>query len=254
MSDRNKNIKNEDFESPVFIESEDGNDEYNEINLGNDEFVDETFDEVEPFDEPYIDSVEEDDDGDSDDDLVVDNKTENKNNSSNSQGDLNAIYRFNNNKHKREGRHSLKRDTIFKGKENKGETVEDDNSDHPLNKNYKIESGSLFEQESRNNEDYVNQKNLSNDVFEILEKHTDLDFKNNRRKPNKQSFNDYYRLLLERLSIKYTHSELFVELAYYFSDNIFNIFKLLDKKYATIVIRELKSKGYLKNLDNINFV
>jgi hypothetical protein len=254
MNEKNKIIKLDDFETPVFIESEDGNDEYNEINLGNDEFVEENFDDGEPYDEPYIEPVEDDEDGDGDDELNVDEKIENKSNSSNKQGDLNAIYRFNNNKHKREGRHSLKRDTIFKGKENKSEAGDEELSDHPLNKIYKIESGSLFEQESRNNEDYVNQKNLSNDVFEMLEKHTDLDFKNNRRKPNKQSFNDYYRLLLEHLSIKYTHSELFVELAYYFSDNIFNIFKLLDKKYATIVIRELKSKGYLKNLDNINFV
>jgi hypothetical protein len=253
MSDKNKNLKNEEIENPIFLENDDENDEYNEINLGKDEFVEDTFEEVETYDEPYVDVIEDDEDCDNDEDLSIKN-SENKNNSSNNQGDLNAIYRFNNNKHKREGRHSLKRDTIFKGKENKGETAEDDTSDHPINKVYKIESGSLFEQESKNNEDYVNQKNLSNDVFEILEKHTELDFKNNRRKPNKQSFNDYYRLLLEQLSIKYTHSELFVELAYYFSDNIFNIFKLLDKKYATIVIRELKSKGYLKNLDNINFV
>jgi hypothetical protein len=249
MNEKNKNIKTEDNNS-VFLENEDGVDEYNEINLGKDVFVDESFNEDDDDDEPYIEAVEDDEDGDEDES----EKSENKNNSSDKHGDLNAIYRFNNNKHKREGRHSLKRDTIFKGKENKVEIGEEDSSDHPINKNYKIESGSLFEQESRNNEDYVNQKNLSNDVFEILEKFTDLDFKNNRRKPNKQSFNDYYRLLLEHLSIKYTHSELFVELAYYFSDNIFNIFKLLDKKYATIVIRELKSKGYLKNLDNINFV
>jgi vacuolar-type H+-ATPase subunit I/STV1 len=253
MNDKNKNLKLEDdYETPDFLEIDnEDSDEYNEITLGNNQFEDISDVEENVEDLSYIEEIEDDEDDDGDKNVK---ENENQSVSTNKHSDLNALYRFNNNKHKREGRHSLKRDTIFKGKENKIETADDDTSDHPINKNYKIDSGSLFEQESRNNEEYVNQKNLSNDVFEILEKHTDLEFKNNRRKPNKQSFNDYYRLLLNHLSIKYTHSEIFVELAYYFSDNIFNIFKLLDKKYATIVIRELKSKGYLKNLDNINFV
>jgi hypothetical protein len=81
-----------------------------------------------------------------------------------------------------------------------------------------------------------------------------LDFKQNRRKPNKETFNNYYNLLLKELGFRYTKSEIFVELSYYFTDNIFNMFKLLDKKPATIIIKELMQKGYLKNINGIDFL
>ena len=167
---------------------------------------------------------------------------------------LNAIYNFNTNKHKREGKHSLKRDVIFYGKANKKQDEDYETSESSSSTPCKMESGSLFEFEYRNNEEYVNQKQLSNDVLDILSQYTQIDFTSNRRKPNKQTFNEYFILLLTHLKTKYTYSELFVELAYYFTDNIFNIFKILDKKYATIIIKELKTKGYLKDLDNINFI
>ena len=138
--------------------------------------------------------------------------------------DFNLLYQFHVNKHKREGKHSLKRDVIFKGKIDKDNKNIEENVDtnHSSTNNYKLESGSIFEFESKNNEEYVNQKQLSIDVFEVLSTCTDIDFNSNRRKPNKQSFNEYYILLLSKLRLKYTNSELFVELAYYFTDNIFN--------------------------------
>ena len=67
-------------------------------------------------------------------------------------------------------------------------------------------------------------------------------------------FNEYYNLLLNKLHLKYTNSEIFVELSYFFTDNIFNMYKLLDKNSATIIIKELMQKGYLKNLQNVNFL
>lgn len=167
---------------------------------------------------------------------------------------LNIMFNFQTNKHKREGKHALKRDIIFNGKLNKEIKDDYDIDENQPNIVYKVETGSSFEFESRNNEDYVNQRQLSKDVLEVLTEHTDIDFTTNRRKPNRQTFNEYYTLLLSNLKLKYTHSEIFVELAYYFTDNIFNMFKLLDKRYATIIIKELKSKGYLKDLDNINFI
>jgi hypothetical protein len=60
-------------------------------------------------------------------------------------------------------------------------------------------------------------------------------------------------MLLDNIGKEYTKSEIFVELAYYFTDNMFNMFKLLDKEYATQIIIELKESGYLHNL-NINFI
>ena len=59
-------------------------------------------------------------------------------------------------------------------------------------------------------------------------------------------------MLLTNIDKQYTQSEIFVELSYYFTDNIFNMYKLLDKKYATSIIKELREKGFLNNLD-INF-
>ena len=71
---------------------------------------------------------------------------------------------------------------------------------------------------------------------------------NQRELIMRQIFNSYYQMLLTNLKYKYTKSEIFVTLSYYFTDNIFNMFKLLDKKHATIIIMELKNKGYLEDI------
>ncbi len=169
-----------------------------------------------------------------------------------------VMFKFNTNNHKLEGKHSLARDTIFKGKL-------DDNSEQSeyyigtQEENYSydglpIEVGSNYEFESKYHEEYVGRLNLSRDVYDLLNERTELDFSSNRRKPNKQAFNDYYKMLLDNIGKEYTKSEIFVELSYYFTDNIFNMFKLLDKEYATQIIVELKQSGYLNNLNNINFI
>lgn len=161
------------------------------------------------------------------------------------------------NKHKLEGTHTLKRDTIFMGKEDI--LLEDDeietlsvHIDQP--ENYEIERGSDYEIESKHNEDYYYRKELVNDVYEILKQNTNIDFSMNRRKPNKQTFNEYYMMCVTNLDTKYSKSEIFVELSYYFTDNIFNMFKLLNKKNASGIILELKDKGYLTDIGNINFI
>ena len=174
------------------------------------------------------------------------------------EDDFDILFKNESNNHKIDGKHALKRDTIFKGKLD--EIEEDDKDYHTSyidtieNSHYQIQSGSIFEQETRYHQDYLTQKNLSRDVYDVLTGSTQLDFSMSRRKPNRQTFNGYYKLLLISLSDKYSNSEIFVELSYYFSDNIFNIFKLLDKKYATGIIKELKNKGYLEDIGNINFV
>jgi hypothetical protein len=171
--------------------------------------------------------------------------------------DIDIMVKFNTNNHKLEGKHSLSRDTIFKGKVD--ENVEESEyilhqEDFNFSDGLPIESGSIYEFESKFNEDYVDRLNLQRDVYELLQEKTDLDFSANRRKPNRQAFNDYYRMLIDNVGKEYTKSEIFVELSYYFTDNIFNMFKLLDKEYATHLIVELKQSGYLNNLNNINFI
>lgn len=205
--------------------------------LENDENIDDLF--LDDYDESNSDSDDDEDVEDDEDDVDE------------------LMFKLNTNNHKIEGKHSLARDTIFKGK------IEDvdqdfDHSGNPdgmiLNEGFPIETGTSFEFESKYNEDYVGRLNLSQDIYELLKEKTDLDFSANRRKPNRQAFNNYYKMLLENIGKEYTKSEIFVDLSYYFTDNIFNMFKLLDKEYATQIIIDLKKNGYLTNLNNINFI
>jgi len=168
--------------------------------------------------------------------------------------DFEVLFKSRANKHKLDGKHTLKRDTIFNGKLD--DEMDDELSDFDVE-----ESTSNFE-ESRNimnfdldsDDSGVHDKELSEDVNDILATHTSLDFTQNRRKPNRNTFNEYYELCYDNLKTKYSRSEIFVELSYYFTDNTFNMFKLLNKKNATSIIKELKDKGFLSNISNINFI
>jgi len=206
---------------------------------------DENLENLENLDDLELDEEEIEDETISDDD-DDDDETED---------DIDIMFKFNTNNHKIEGKHSLKRDTIFKGKvEEEEEHHSYITEDYSQSDGFPIEAGSAYEFESKHNDEYVNRLELSNDVYTLLQEKTELDFTSNRRKPNRQAFNDYYRMLLDSLGKKYSKSEIFVELSYYFTDNIFNMFKLLDKEYATQIIYELKQSGYLDNLNNINFI
>lgn len=166
--------------------------------------------------------------------------------------DFELLYKLNTNKHRQDGKHKLKRDTLFKGKEEKKQTDMDISDSTDSNADYN-DIVNFFKHESDSYEEYVEQNNLTKDVHDVLIDKTNIDFTQNRRKPNRITFNNYYNILLSELGFQYTKSEIFVTLSYYFTDNIFNMFKLLDKVPATIIIKELKNKGYLKNLDGIKF-
>lgn len=157
------------------------------------------------------------------------------------------------NKHKMAGKHTLNRDVLFTGKDDDEDEEEEDTSSQ-FNEEISIKNDSIFEQESKNHPEYMNRLTLEQDVFELLKQNTNIDFTENRRKPKRQDFNHYFEMLVDHLRFKYTKSEIFVTLAYYFTDNIFNMFKLLYRKHATIIIEELREKGYLDDLDSINFV
>jgi hypothetical protein len=207
----------------------------------NDEELDEELDE-------FIDDIVGED---LDDTILEDDEEEDE------TDDVDIMFKFNTNNHKVEGKHSLARDTIFKGKiEDVSEESEylSAQDDYFSIDGLPIESGTNYEFESKFNEEYIGRLNLQRDVYDLLSEKTELDFSSNRRKPNRQAFNDYYKMLLTNIGKEYTKSEIFVELSYYFTDNIFNMFKLLDKEYATQIIVELKQSGYLSNLNNINFI
>jgi len=142
-------------------------------------------------------------------------------------------------KHKESGKHSLKYDSIFKGK--KEEIEEDEYTSGYFNNDFSYDPQSSYYQETQNNSEYIRDKKLKEKVYEILVDETELNFMNNRRKPSKVDFNSYYKLLREGLSEdSFTSIQIFNELSYYFSDNLFNMFKLLSSKWRNMIINELQ--------------
>jgi hypothetical protein len=146
-------------------------------------------------------------------------------------------------KHKIEGKHSLKYDSIFKGK--KEDPVDDEESLDGFSGYYKdtieVDKSSSYHTESIDNETYVRSKLVKERVYEILKENTTINFLNNRRKPSRSDFNTYYTILKSSLETEsFTNIELFNELAVYFSDNLFNMFKLLDNNWRNLIISELQ--------------
>jgi hypothetical protein len=146
-------------------------------------------------------------------------------------------------KHKLEGKHSLKYDSIFKGK--KEDPLDEDEGTSSFDMYHKdtieVDRSSNYYFESIDNEKYIRAKLVKERVYEVLEANTSINFLNNRRKPSRTDFNQYYNILKSTLvDESFTNVELFNELAVYFSDNLFNMFKLLDKKWRNLIIFELQ--------------
>lgn len=145
-------------------------------------------------------------------------------------------------KHKLEGKHSLKYDSIFKGK--KEDPLDEDDLDGFAfyhKESIEVDKSSSYYFESIDNEAYVRTKLVKERVYGVLAEHTEINFLNNRRKPSRSDFNEYFNLLKRNLEEEsFTNVELFNELAVYFSDNLFNMFKLLDGKWRNMIISELQ--------------
>ena len=56
------------------------------------------------------------------------------------------------------------------------------------------------------------------------------------------------------LEENFSRSEIFVELSYYFSDNLFNMFKLLDKSSSAAIISELMTKYKVSHIKSVDFL
>jgi hypothetical protein len=162
--------------------------------------------------------------------------------------DFDIIFKETSNKHKLDGRHSLKDDTILKGNtdtnsdENEGSYAELDE----LNFNPVID---LF-----SDDDVVYNKELSEDIYNILKEHTGHDMFQTRTKPNKTIFNNYLDVCIKHSGRKYNKCEIFVELSTYFTDNIFNMFKILSKEHTIDIMKELRKQGYIENIGTVDFV
>jgi hypothetical protein len=145
-------------------------------------------------------------------------------------------------KHKIEGKHALKYDSIFKGK--KEEIEDEDNHVNEIEQQYdtiEVDKSSSYYTETMENESYFRSKTLKQKVYDTLSEYTEIDFTVNRRKPSKVDFNAYLCILKKHLGeYNFTHVEIFNELAYYFSDNLFNMFKLLDTYWIQSIMIELQ--------------
>lgn len=220
---------------------EEDNDFENDFDNDNEFINDKEYDEVEESDEISDDDLDLGDDDNLDiiieideDDLDLDiplEKTENE--------DEDIVL----SKHKIEGKHSLKYDSIFKGK--KEDPVDEDDTSDLFSGYYKdsieVDRSSNYHFESIDNELYIRNKLVKERVYFVLEEFTSINFLNNRRKPSRVDFNNYYSLLKTHLKNEsFTNVELFNELSVYFSDNLFNMFKLLDNKWRNMIITELQ--------------
>ena len=128
-------------------------------------------------------------------------------------------------KHKLQGKHALKYDSIFKGKkEDKiDQDSEEDYTSMYFNEKFEVDKSSYMYLESQDNEMYIRTKNIKEKVYKVLLDKTSINFLNNRRKPSRSDFNHYYHLLKVNLDEDgFTNIELFNELSIYFSDNLLN--------------------------------
>ena len=158
------------------------------------------------------------------------------------------------NKHKIPGKHKLKYDSIFKGKKE-----EQPEEEHVIGSNhsegFEIDRSSFEWQSKYDFEEYNRLKQLKQQIYDIIVEKTDINLKANRRKPGRADFNRYYEMLIDNLNMQvFSYSELFVELAFYFSESTYNMFKLLDQKWGTKIVKELSSKYNVDSIDGVDFL
>lgn len=163
-------------------------------------------------------------------------------------------------KHKIKGKHALKYDKIFKGKKDENENDEFESSYIEFengNQIFESDSSTSYFFEKENPDEAVRLFDLKNDVYEVLVNKLRIDISTSRRKPSKEEFNMYYDILVRTLDLtKYNHMEIFVDLAYYFSDTIENMFKMLDEHWGAVIAKELLGKvkqNEIPNIDEIDF-
>lgn len=159
-------------------------------------------------------------------------------------------------KHKIKGKHSLKYDSIFKGKKGDEDIFDEFSTDFhiPKQENFEFDTSSNYYYEHTKPDDYARLKELREIIYDVIVNKTNINIKNSRRKPSRVDFNKYMDIIVKECDVsKYSHSEIFIEFSFYFSDNIVNMFKLLDKKWGGKIALELAEKTNFK-LDDIDFV
>jgi hypothetical protein len=152
------------------------------------------------------------------------------------------------------GKHSLRHDPFFGGKRQKKEDDEPDTYEPDMS-SLSIDPSSSDYEESNDSYGNYRIRQLRESVYNAVVNNTDIDINTPRRKPSKLDFNRYFNAVKRAIGKDmFSEAEIFVELAPYFSDNLFNMFKLLDTKIANRIIIDLKNKyGAMSALQDLDF-
>jgi hypothetical protein len=158
-------------------------------------------------------------------------------------------------KHKEYKKHSLKHDSIFKGKKDPKDQ-EESYINETITSGIDLDPTSSDWTESRQSQDHLRKQKLVDEVYKIIKNKIGIDPSKSRRKPGPADFNINFQIIKESLkSYNFTICELFVEYSQYFSDNLASMFKMLDKREAMVIIKELEEyRNVGKQLDDIDFV
>jgi hypothetical protein len=157
------------------------------------------------------------------------------------------------------GKHSLKHDSIFKGRKMKALEEDDPDeftTDYRHGDSLPLNQGTYLYHETREPEEYQKNMRRKEGVYNIIKYKIGLNLETNRRKPSKKDFNEYYKLVITELKPEgFSRVELFMELCYYFSDNEANMLRLLYPDNRGAIIQELKEKANVsKLLDQLDFL
>lgn len=153
------------------------------------------------------------------------------------------------------GKHTLAYDSIHNSKHI--ESVNDEEYYiNDINMSFDIDPG-IETDHNYNSDDYYFSIELKNKIFDLLVKHSDIDFSpdKKRRIPSVNDVNAYYQLLINELQDnKYSYTEIFSYFSELFTDNIWNVYKKLNAEYKNIICNELKDKYDIKTIENIDFL
>lgn len=154
------------------------------------------------------------------------------------------------------GKHTLAYDSIHNSKIEVNDNSIEDYYINDLNYTFDV-SNDIDVSNSYNSDEYYFSLELKKLIFDLLVKHTDIDFSPNkkRRIPSTNDLNAYFKMLIDELqSYRYSYTEIFIGLSEFFSDKIWNVFKRLNNSYKEIIIKEMKDKYDFKETEKIDFI
>lgn len=153
------------------------------------------------------------------------------------------------------GKHTLAYDNIHNSKIDT--TILEENYIIPdLSDGFKV-SVEIDSTHNYNSAEYYRSNELKKKVYDLLNTRTKLDFSPDvkRRIPSVVDLDIYYTMLMDELiKFNYSHLEVFIVLSEFFTDNIYNVYKKLNKKYKKAIYSNLCQKHKIPDIDEMNFL